>query len=306
MKKIRIRQTQLVFQVNRQNGGIRVGEVKIRIGDLAAVMICAEYKRQLEGCEVAFQLMDPVHRSLRADTLFRSTISKFLDSEGPEYGMLDPEAWEVYDPGLLWLASTHYYEKFGSRVIPQICVDDGYTGPNLDWGKYVVFQPLFDPTYNTPRGMSEEFVARFANALVSMFGKRAIVVTDQPDRVHSEIPKITSDSLYDLVSICARSRCFIGGDTGFTHFSALGRVPHIFALYGKNHCVPFSDASCDLCNGDMFYPFATWGQFWNTNFDTRPKIDHSKTVLHFHVLENNQLSQADEDSVLRQVKLVMN
>lgn len=302
METIRIRQSQIVFRAQRELRGVQIGEVKIRLGDLVALMICAEHKSQHDHCFVQFQLIDPNHISLKADVLFRQTIDQFLTEEGPDFGLLEPDSAKIYDPGLLWMAATYYYEKYGTSVLPQLSLPKyAYDGPHFE-KNYVCFHPLFDPTYNTPRGMSDELVNTLCEDLVRKFGDRALVITDQPDRIQSSIQKVVSSSLYDLVYVAANAHVYIGGDTGFTHYAAL-RVPHLICLYGNNFCTPYTVASAELCVGDLWYPFASWGEFWGTNFDTSPKYNPQSTCRDFYVLENHTLTPDLYQLVLESIDL---
>jgi hypothetical protein len=281
-------------------------EAMIRIGDLVAIMICAEYMKRYEGRGIVFQLMEESHKLLKADILFRDTIDEIVTTEGPGFGLEDPESLEIYDPGPLWIASTYYHERFGAQVVPRLTFDAAqYQGPTMDWGNYAVFHPLFDPPYNQPRGMDDIFVNEFCDKLLSALGDHAVVITDKPERIQSKIRTITTENLYDLAYLVGRSKVYLGGDTGFTHLAAAGRVKHLFALYGENYGRDFSTAFTDLCFSDLLHPFTAVGKYWGTGADTRPKCDPRETTLHFHLLGNNSLSLADMDSITKQIQGIL-
>ena len=305
MKGYRIRHSQLFFRKG-PGRAIYLMEGLIRIGDLVALMLCAEYAKQIEGRRIAFQLLDDTHKALRAEVLFSNTIDDLLTVEGPGFGLQDPGALEIFDPGPLWIAATHYHSKYGARLVPRLSFDPAlYRGPELEWGSYAVFHPLFAPAYNEGRGMEEGFVNTFCDQLVQALGDRALVVTDHPEKIHSSIRVVATESLYDLVYLIGRSKVYLGGDTGFTHFAAAGRVPHLFALYGPNYFHDFVTAYTDICFGDLVHPFATLGTYIGTPADTRPKHDPAATNLHFHVLGNNRLPASEMEAVVVQVRAIL-
>ncbi|HWQ07942.1 MAG TPA: glycosyltransferase family 9 protein [Holophaga sp.] len=297
----RIRHTQLLFK-KEAGRCLAPLEVGIRIGDLVALMMCAEYVKRFEGRRIIFQLMSRTHQSLKADILFKHTIDGILLEEGPVYGLDDPDLPDIYDPGPLWMASTYYHQRHGADIIPRLNLDPAcYGGPELAWGSYVVFHPLFDPSYNTPRGMDATFVNAFCDQLAAALGERALVITDQPDRIRSKIRVITSDSLYDLACVIGHARAYIGGDTGFTHLAAAGRVPELHGLYGPRFERSARDAFADVCFDDLVNPFASWGKYLGTPMDTRPKCDPAATRMQLHILEGNRLEAAEMEAIIGQL-----
>lgn len=309
-KNCLIRHTQVVLRklperaINER--AIEVMQWVIRIGDLVALMICAEYMKQYEGRRTLFQLMDATHKNLKADVLFRSTIDEFLTAEAPDFGFGNPEGPEVYDPGNLWMAATFYHARCGGRVVPRLGLDPSqYSGPELEWGNYAVFSPLFHPPYNKPRGMNEAFVNEFCEKLYAALGERAIVITNEPGKIQSKIRTITSDNLYDLVYLIGKSKVYLGGDTGFTHLAAAGRVKHLFALYGPNSGPDFAAAITDLCFSDTIHAFTAPGKYWGTRVDTRPKCDPAETTMHFHLLQDNRLPEGDMEAIVQQVRGIL-
>jgi hypothetical protein len=278
----------------------------VRIGDLVALMICAEYLKRYEGRRILFQLMDETHKKLKADILFKDTIDQILHAEGPGYGLVDPSAPELYDPGPLWVAATHYHGMHGAQVVPRLCLDPAqYQGPDMAWDGYAVFHPLFDPPYNKARGMDEGFVNEFCDGLLGALGDRAVVITDHPEKIQSRIRTVASGNLFDLAYLIGKSKVYLGGDTGFTHLAAAGRVPHLFALYGANYARDFGSILTDLCYSELLHPFTPVGKYWGTGSDTRPKCDPAETALHFHLLQDNRLPAAGVDAILRQLQTIL-
>jgi len=266
-------------------------EGRIRIGDLVALMICAEQARRVEGHEVAFQLMDETHRNLKADVLFRDTIDTWLTSEGPGYGLSDPDALPILDPGALWTAATLHHGRHGGAVIPRLNLDPAaYGGPALPEGPYAVFHPLFDPPYNPKRGMDPAFVNAFALALQAALGDRVVLITDRPELIQAPIRVVSSESLYDLVYLIGHARVHVGGDTGLTHFAAAARVPHLFALYGPHHGQDAASALAAWIHGELVPPFVAPAAYLGVAPDTRPKVDPAATKLHVQYLEDHALS----------------
>jgi hypothetical protein len=304
-KRIRIRHHQMHLQKGPGNA-ISSVDVLVRMGDLVALMICAEYMKRYEDCRIVFQLMDKTHMALKAEVLFKGTIDEILTDEGTNCGLQNPELPEIYDPGPLWIASTFYHQRYGADVVPRLCLDPThYQGPEMDWGNYVVFHPLFDPPYNKPRGMEESFVNEFCDRLHETLGERVLVITNQPDRIHSKIRMIATDNLYDLVYLIGKAKVYLGGDTGFTHFAAAGRVQHLFALYGRDYFCDFPTDFANICFDNLVNPFAAWGNYWGTGMDTRPKCDPTETTLHFHLLGENRLPADEMISIVQQVRTIL-
>ena len=300
-----LRHTTLVLRKTPERN-IEVAQWVIRIGDLVGLMICAEYMKRYEDRRIVFQLMDDTHKNLKADVLFKNTIDEIVTVESPDFGFGDPEGPEVYDPGNLWIAATFYHARYGGQVVPRLCLDPSqYSGPDLEWGNYAIFSPLFDPPYNKPRGMEETFVNELCDKLYDALGERAIVVTNQPEKIHSRIRIIASDNLYDLVYLIGRSKVYIGGDTGFTHLAAAGRVKHLFALYGAHYSRDFALATTDVCFSDTIHALTAPGKYWGTGWDFRPKCDPAETTMHFHVLQNNGLPRAEVDTILQEVQGIL-
>jgi len=299
------RHSQLVLR-KKPERTIEVGQWGVRIGDLVGLMICAEYMKQYEGRRILFQLIDETHKKLKAEVLFKNTIDEIVTSEGPSLGLGDPAGPEIYDPGDLWIAATFYHARHGGQVVPRLCLDPTlYSGPEMDWGNYAIFSPLFDPPYNYPRGMADAFVNAFCDKLYDSLGERVIVITDRPERIHSRIRIIASDNLYDLTYLIGRAKVYLGGDTGFTHLAAAARVKHLFALYGAIYSSDFASVLTELCFSDTIHAFTAPGKYWGTAEDFRPKCDLAETTLHFHLLQDNGFPPAEVDAIVEQVQDIL-
>lgn len=113
--------------------------------------------------------------------------------------------------------------------------------------KIVVF-PLFDAPYNQwrnwPEHVFEQILKKCENDYPSIFEK---IICINPninlDRFDTSKWKISTNFL-DNINHIMESNCFIGGDTGTTHFAfALDRGPHELLYYGSSralvHTLPF-------------------------------------------------------------------
>lgn len=259
--------------------------ITIRIGDLAATMICATYKKEIERREIAFEVVDELHKSLRADVLFADVIDQFFHNET----QLDPKnpAFEIYDPGVLWVVAPFYVREFGGAVIPKIKIDDAiYAGPDLDWGNYTVFCPLIDAQYNTPRNMSIRFVNSLIEKIHKNLGDRLIVITKYPEIIDNEAVNVfATDRLYDIIYVLSKCKRYIGGDTGFTHFAGLLRVPEMIAIYGANS---YEDNYINRVGFDR--PFSLQGQFLFQPFVVFPNVDPEFTKIQIKIMSDNSLA----------------
>jgi len=259
----------------------------IRIGDLAGLMICAQYKKIYEQKNIQFEYVDKVHKSLKAHVLFQNTVDTFLPEE---YKGLD-----IYDPGNIWVTAPYYYRKYGVTVLPKLTLEDSlFTGPNLDWGNYVVFAPLTDAEYTTERNMSRELVVSIIDSLWEKFGDNLIVITKDRTLIPNEsINKIVTDNLYDIIYIIGHARTFIGGDSGFTHFAGLLRVPAMVSIYHRQCFVEHY-----ILRTGFDRPFSLQGQFIKEPFDSRPNIDPDQTKYINLIMENHRLSDQDFEQLL--------
>jgi len=242
-----------------------------RIGDIAAYMIYANYLKKIEHKRLVFDYVNPLHRQLKLDVLFHKIIDQFVDYE---YSEMPP-----HNTPPLWVAIPHLVKQYGNQIIPAPTFEHSlYAGEMLDWENYIIFNPLFDVEYNQPREMNDEFVNLLINRLHFVFKEGLIIITDKPNYIkNTSIKIITSKNLYDLLYIISRCRVFIGGDTGFSHFAGLCRVPCLISIYGQNS---YSEKA-----------HQQYGKPWNEmRWNSLPSVDHEKTEHYVCIMRNNQLT----------------
>ncbi|MFQ6613743.1 MAG: hypothetical protein ACE5D1_02770 [Fidelibacterota bacterium] len=254
----------------------------IRIGDLAGLMICAQYLKTFEHKKIHFEYLDNVHRNLKAHILFQQTVDRFVTEEYTGF--------DIYDPGNIWVVAPYYVRRFGKRVLPTLTVDSAeYSGPELDWGNYIVFAPLTDARYNMACNMSPAFIREVVDSLAQEYGEKLVVISRDGGWItDTQIQTIVWDDLYNIIYLISRSRMFIGGDTGFTHFAGLLRVPNLISLYYRNYRIDHY-----ILNQGFDRPFSLQGQFIREPFDSRPNFDPDKTVYHNFIMENHRLNRQD-------------
>ena len=268
-----------------------------RIGDLVSLMICANFKKLVNNSYIKYEYVDELHKSMRADIIFKNVINETILH-------IDDEAKgdfsDVYDPGLLWLAAPYYVKTYGYDIIPELNWDDDeYDGPDLPKGEYIIFCPLTDAQYNLERNMSQELVESMCLKLKEKFGDSLYVIVNPNNEKlvdSNNINRIISDRIYDLAYIIAHSKCFIGGDTGFSHLAGSSRLKQQICLgWPKQRIEKFnySDWPWFFIN-----PFSLQGQFMNHTWDMYPQVDKSVTDYHEFLLENNTLSEAQIDKLI--------
>ena len=247
-------------------------------------MICAQYKRVIEHKHISFQLMDDIHKNMRAEILFQDTIDVFLHEENSDI--------EIYDPGILWVVAPYYVKSYGGQVIPRLnLADEIYTGPELDWGNYIVFSPLFDANYNIVRNMDVKFANDLIQRLFDEYNERLVIITNHPDKIeHKHVSTIVTPNLYDIIYIIGRAKSFVGGDTGFSHFAGLLCVPNIVSIYGNNTRSENYILNEEGCNR----PFSLQGQFMLEPWITYPNINnkltkHTKLILNKNALLSHEI-----------------
>jgi len=255
----------------------------IRIGDFVGVMIFANYLKVIEKVEhLTFNIatiskfVDP---SLNVEVLFKDVIDDFTMREDE---WADVDGCTKRGVGCVWVTAPAVYAKYGSQIIPKLNLDSHhYTGPDLDWGEYICFSPLFDGSYNPSRTMSNKLCNDLINDLDTKYGNRLIVITDQPNLVHNKKINCYVDSnLYNLIYIISKSRMYIGGDTGFTHFAALGRPRGIVSIYEDDPLIRFN-----LMRDNVNYPLVPW--------NSEPMHDQMASARLHLTMVNNELSNFD-------------
>ena len=268
-----------------------------RIGDIVSLMISANFKKLVHGSYIKFEYVDELHKSMRLDILYKNVINEFLNETKDKID-------DVYDPGLLWLTSPYYVKMYGYDIIPELNWDDEeYEGPNLEKGKYVVFAPLIDATYNLERNMSNQFINSMCLKLKEKFGDNFYVILDQENEKCINIKNINiiiSDRIYDLGYIISNSKCFIGGDTGFSHLAGSSRIPQQICLGWNNQRM----YNFNYTQWPWFFinPFSLQGQFINQTWDAFPQIDKRVTDYHEFILENNSLTEEQINKLITLIK----
>ncbi len=280
---IAIKHVQMAYDLEKK----KLFSSTIRIGDLAGLMICAQYMKTFEHKVIHFEYLDKVHRLLKAHILFKKTIDQFLFDEY--------RGFDIYDPGNIWVVAPYYVRRFGKEVLPTITLEASeYSGPELDWGQYIVFVPLMDAVYTTERNMSRGFVRTVIDTLWTRYGDKLIVITrDEKLIPNDQIQRIISDDLYNIIYIIGHAKIFIGGDSGFTHFAGLLRVPNLITFYHKYHYLDHY-----ILNNGFDRPFSLQGQFLKEPYDSRPNYDPEKTIYKNFIMENHRLTSNDFDQFL--------
>ena len=278
----------------------------MRIGDVCRTMICAKYKRVIENKFVYFEYMDDLHHNMKMHVLFDDCVDNFSQTA------VDDDVW-IYDVGHPDVMSTYVMDKYGDIVIPNVNLDkDEYSGPEFDWGNYFVFCPLFftEKIYNITRYHDSGFVNRLIDRLFELCGDKLLIVTDQPELVDNDsVSKYTSDSLYDAFYVVGNSSLFIGGQSGFTHFASLCKVPRLIALYSHNaygYRYYESHAVKNLVNFEKWARIYTeMGQLKDYQADIYPAYHRDYTSCNIFTLYNNKLYDDEIDEILRIVEYSM-
>lgn len=252
----------------------------IRIGDFMSYMIMAQYQKTIKKKEIIFSLCEKTHKKFRADILFKNVFDEVYIDYIPVKEV--DEIFDAKEDGDFWHRSPALVKEYGNKIIPFINFEKKYyNGPSLNWGKYIVFNPLFSAEYNVGRNMCPNYVNKLILKLYKKFGNKLIVITDKPDLITNKFSQVlVSDDLYTLMYIIGKSGVYIGGDTGFTHFAALSRVPLMITLYGTK------------------YP----RMHDNKSFNANPMVDTSITTLNTYILKDNELKKKQTKEILSLVK----
>lgn len=243
-------------------------DTTLRIGDLAATMIYARYLALWADKIVDFPLHEAAHRALHLDRLFPHVIHEFRPETAPDA--------PIHDPGPLWIVVPELVARHGSELLPQPRFESAlYTGPALPQAPYAVFATLFNPPYNPSRGMAPAMVNQLLRDLGNKLGTQLWVITDSPELIDApDVFVVPPTHTYNLLYIINSATAFIGGDSGFSHFAGLSRVPLIISLYGNNSYGVTAE-----------YGPAWAGRLWNS----LPCTDSATSEHHVHLMQNNHL-----------------
>jgi len=252
----------------------------IRIGDFMSYMIMAQYQKTVKNKKIIFSLCEGTHKKFKADVLFQNLFDEVYVDYIPVKEV--DEIFDAEENGGFWHKSPKLVKKYGNKVIPFVNLDKSfYNGPELNWGEYIVFNPLFSAQYNVGRNMCANYVNKLILKLYKNFGDKLVVITDKPDFITNKFPQVlVSDDLYTLMYIIGKSAIFIGGDTGFTHFAALSRVPLLISLYGTKYPRTYN----------------------NKSFNANPIIDTSATSLSSFILKKNKLKKKETKKIISIIK----
>lgn len=240
----------------------------LRIGDLAAMMIYAQYLAMWEQKIVDFPFHEPAHRELHLDRLFPHVIHQFRPD-------IDP-ATPSHDPGPLWIVVPELVARHGGQLLPRPRFETAlYTGPALPQAPFAVFATLFNPPYNQSRGMTPALVNQLLRELGKKLGQQLWVITDSPELIDApDVFVVPPSGTYNLLYIIDSASAFIGGDSGFSHFAGLSRVPLMISLYGNN----------------SYGVTAEYGEEWADRlWNSLPSTDDATTEHHVHLMQNNHL-----------------
>jgi len=254
----------------------------INIGETVALMIFAKYLKMIKNADhivfntATFWEDRYMNRSIKVETLFKDLIDEFIHD--PDVKSKDREHIRKC-PGNAWVATQYLVAKYGQQIMPKLNLDSSeYTGEQYDWNNYICFSPLWDGEYNPPRGMNHKFCNKLIDELNVTYRDNFYVITDKPNLVRNKKIKIIhTDNLYDIIYFISKSKVYIGGDTGFTHFAGLGRPRGLISIYEEDQFRHFN-----RMRHQGLYP--------NGNWNSDPVVDRSKTVhLHLNMI-NNALS----------------
>jgi hypothetical protein len=140
--------------------------------------------------------------------------------------------------------------------------------------------------------MSINFVNDMCLKLKEKFGDALYVILNEETENIINVKNINiiiSDRIYDLGYIIANSKCFIGGDTGFSHLAGSSRIPQQICIgWPKQRMDNFNYSSWPWY---FINPFSLQGQFINQTWDPYPQVDTRYTDYHEFLLENNILDE---------------
>ena len=276
LKKLNIKEKNIILF--RSHSGSDNDPKLIRIGDFIAYFIWASYFKQIEKKYIIFSATSQLTYDFKAWVLAKNLFDEiYFNYQPPIKNCFDPDSI-----GGLWYATPLIYQKYKQQILPKLNFDKKEVNQIFTNKKdYIIFAPLVNAKYNTPRNMDKKFVNNFANILQKNFRDKFFVIVEDEELIkNKQIQTIKSIDLYDLFYFISKAKIFIGGDTGFSHFSALARVKIIITLYGTK------------------YP----GIHNNLPFNANIMVDPTTSIHKNYILKNNQISNNEINQIISFLK----
>ena len=276
LKKLNLKEKNIILF--RSHSGSDNNPKLIRIGDFMAYFIWACYFKKIEKKYIIFSATSKLTYDFKAWVLAKNLFDEiYLNYQPPVKNFFDPDSI-----GGLWYATPLIYQKYKQKILPKLNLNKHETTQIFTNKKnYIVFAPLINAKYNIPRNMDKSFVNEFANILYKNFKDNFFVIVEDDNLIkNKQIKTIKSKNLYDLFYFISKAKVFIGGDTGFSHFSAIAQVPIIITLYGTK------------------YP----GIHNNLPFDANIMINPTKTIHKNYILKENKLQKNEINKIITFLK----
>lgn len=164
---------------------------------------------------------------------------------------------------------------------------------NCEMGS-VVINPIFDAPYNVDRNWNKELFENVIDIFLEMnfqvyiTGVKQVVMPKIPKKhLSNDKVKTVFDSVSEAMKLISKCSCYVGGDTGLTHFaSTVSFSPfRVIALYGND-----SPKRDKLVEGKMKNILTeTEDHYFYNSF--KPKVNKHKKLLY---LTQNEFSSNPE------------
>lgn len=130
----------------------------------------------------------------------------------------------IFNPEIMWFWNP-LMRKLG--IFTELNIQYNESKADID----VVFIPVIAPNYNFDRGIKPESAIFFFELLNQKFAKAIMVVDKEKQHLIENLTTckniVYSDDIYDTFRYIQRSKIFVGGDTGTSHYAGALKHPRM-------------------------------------------------------------------------------
>lgn len=186
-----------------------------RMGDEIFNIALLKYFKLKYGCNFYYQ---DVNRFFSSIEIFPDNLVVFASENFYDF----PNFYS----GNLWFWNQMLREK---QIYVTSCIEYDAKAADID----VVFIPLLNPDYYLARGMKIEMTIKFIDLIIKAFPNSKIIIDYAKRKFiennHTNI--VFSSNIYEAFDFIKRSKIYIGGDTGVSHFAGAINHPNMILLY---------------------------------------------------------------------------
>jgi len=186
-----------------------------RIGDEIFNISVLKYFKSKFGFNFAYR---DVNRYISAIDIFPDDLVVFVPENFYEY--------QIFYSGNLWYWNQMLREK---KFYATSCIEHKNELSDID----IVFVPLLNPNYYYARGMKISTVKKLSELIAKKFPNSKIIIdAEKRNLINFDCQNLVfSSNVYETFGYIKRSKIYIGGDSGCSHFAGAIQHPNMILLY---------------------------------------------------------------------------